>query len=187
MFLKNLNPRGSLKARSSVRRSLLRRSGSAVLELALTLSILFSICYGLIEYGYYFYVKNTMEGAAREGCRAGIVAGASIASGAASCNTVIANQLQVANLLPPGYTVSGSGSSYTIGSYTVTYTDTGPGSGSTSSPAAVSNLSTMAVGDTLNVSISANWGVVGQAFRPAALIGSGKNLVTASAMRKEGD
>jgi Flp pilus assembly protein TadG len=180
MFLKNLKSRGNSKARRSVNRSLLRRSGAAVLELALTLSILFSICYGLIEYGYYFYVKNTMEGAAREGCRAGIVAGASIASGTGSCNSVITNQLQVANLLPLGFTTAGSGSNYTIGNYTVTYTDSTTGAG-------VSNLSTMTVGDTLTVSISANWGVVGQAFRPAALIGSGKNLVTASAMRKEGD
>ena len=38
-----------------------RRRGGSVLETALTLSILFSICYGLIECGYYFYVKNTME------------------------------------------------------------------------------------------------------------------------------
>jgi Flp pilus assembly protein TadG len=186
MFLGNLKSRGSSKNRSYVRKSLLRRSGAAVLELALTLSILFSICYGLIEYGYYFYVKNTMEGAAREGCRAGIVAGASISSGSGSCNSVIANQLQVANLLPSGYATSGSGSSYTIGSYTVTYTDTGPTNGSTGSPAAVSNLSNMPIGDALNVTITANWGTVGQAFRPAALIGSGKVITTASAMRKEG-
>ena len=45
---------------------MIRHRGGAVLELALTLSILFSICYGLIECGYYFYVKNSMEGAARK-------------------------------------------------------------------------------------------------------------------------
>ena len=181
MFLRNLHSRGSLKSRSSVRRPLLRRSGAAVLELALTLSILFSICYGLIEYGYYFYVKNTMEGAAREGCRNGIVAGATIAT----ANAAIENQLQVANLVPSGTTASGSGP-FAIGNYSVTYTDTPSGGGSAATVTSFSTANTP-VGDTLTVSISANWGTVGQAFRPAALIGSGKNLTTASAMRKEGE
>ncbi len=182
MFHANLNYRGNLKARRTVSRSLVRRKGAAVLELALTLSILFSICYGLIEYGYYFYAKNTMEGAAREGCRNAIVAGATIST----ANTVIENQLQVANLLPTGWVLGGSGSSYTLGTgsgttwYTITYTDSTTGNG-------VSNLSNMTVGDTLTVTITANWGIVGAAFRPAALIGANKNLVTASAMRKEGD
>jgi Flp pilus assembly protein TadG len=186
MFLKNLKYRGNLKARTAVKKSLLRRGGAAVLELALTLSILFSICYGLIEYGYYFYVKNTMEGAAREGCRAGIVAGASINSGTGNCNSVIENQLQVANLLPNGYVLGGSGSTYTLATgggvtyYTITYTDSTTG-------AAVTNLSNMTVGDTLTVTITATWGTVGQAFRPAAIIGAGKTITTASAMRKEGD
>jgi len=95
-----------------------RRGGAVTLELALTLSILFSICYGMIEFGYYFYVKNTMEGAAREGCRAAIVTGATIAA----ANSAVENQLQVANLVPSGTTASGSGT-YTIGNYSVTYTD----------------------------------------------------------------
>jgi Flp pilus assembly protein TadG len=153
-----------------------RRGGAVTLEMALTLSILFSICYGLIEFGYYFYVKNTMEGAAREGCRAAIVTGATIAS----ANTAIENQLQVANLVPAGTTASASGSSYTIGNYTVTYTD------STTSTTLSSLPGSMSIGDTLTVTITATWGTVGTGFRPEALIGSSKVLTTASAMRKEG-
>jgi len=186
MFFSNWQSRGSLKAGSSLRRSLLRRSGSAVLELALTLSILFSICYGLIEYGYYFYVKNTMEGAAREGCRNAIVAGSTFST----ANTAIENQLQVANLVPSGTTISGSSGSYTIGNYKVYYVDTTttaapspPNAPSTT----LSSLTSMTVGDTLTVVITANWGTVGAAFRPAALIGANKTLWTASSMRKEGD
>ena len=154
-----------------------RRGGAVTLELALTLSILFSICYGMIEFGYYFYVKNTMEGAAREGCRAGIVTGATIAS----ANSAIENQLQVANLVPSGTTASGSGT-YTIGNYSVTYTDS-----TTSTTLTSSTLPTMAIGDTLTVTITATWGTVGAGFRPMALIGASKTLTTASAMRKEGD
>jgi Flp pilus assembly protein TadG len=167
--------RGDLKRGLPGVRRLLRRSGAVTLEMALTLSILFSICYGLIEFGYYFYVKNTMEGAAREGCRAGIVTGATIAT----ANGVIENQLQVANLVPAGTTASGSGT-YTIGNYTVTYTDSTTGTTLTSLPGS------MSVGDTLTVTITATWGTVGAGFRPEALIGSSKVLTTASSMRKEG-
>src|SRR3954453_12564199 len=50
-----------------------RRRGSAVLEAAVVFPILLSLTFGAIEYGYYFFVKNTLQGAAREGCRSGIV------------------------------------------------------------------------------------------------------------------
>jgi Flp pilus assembly protein TadG len=151
---------------------LLRRSGAATLELALTLTMLFSICFGTIEYGYYFFVKNTMDGAAREGCRAGIVSGATTSA----CNTAVENQLQVSGLVASGTSASGTGP-YTIGNYTVTYLDNG-----TAQPV-VANIPT---GDTLTVQITANWGTVGGAFRPMALIGASKTVSTASAMRKEG-
>jgi Flp pilus assembly protein TadG len=174
-FSRSFNRDGSNRE-DSRKISRARRHGAATLELALTLGILFSICYGTIEYGYYFYAKNVMDGAAREGCRNAIVAGATI-SGA---NTVIENQLQVGGLVSSSTTASGSGSSYTIGNYTVTYYDSTAG-------ASVSSLSNMTVGDTLTVTITATWGVVGAAFRPEALIGYSKQLVTASSMRKEGD
>ena len=84
----------------------MRRSGAAIVELALTLSILFSICYGTIAYGYYFFVKNTMEDAVREACRAGIVSGATI-TGTGGANSVAENQLQVSGLVPTGTSASG--------------------------------------------------------------------------------
>jgi Flp pilus assembly protein TadG len=154
-------------------RSLFRRRGGAVLELALTLSILFSICYGLIECGYYFYVKNTMEGAAREGCRAGIVTGGTTAE----CNSAIENQLQAAGLVPNGTSASAGSGVYTIGNYTVTYMDNG---------VTVTNVASITTGDTLTVQITATWGTVGAGFRPAAIIGASKTITTASAMRVEG-
>jgi Flp pilus assembly protein TadG len=153
---------------------LIRRRGGAVLELALTLSILFSICYGLIECGYYFYVKNSMEGAAREGCRAGIVTGGT----SALCNAAVENQLQAAGLVANGTTASGSAGTYTLGSYTVTYKDNGT--------LITGDVSAITTGDTLTVTISATWGTVGAGFRPAAIIGASKTISTASAMRVEG-
>jgi Flp pilus assembly protein TadG len=53
-----------------------RRRGNAVVELALTLGILLNLAFGIVEFGYYFFVKNTLEGAAREGARAAVVPGA---------------------------------------------------------------------------------------------------------------
>jgi Flp pilus assembly protein TadG len=167
--------RSAIRSAGCTRRgNLFRRSGGATLELALTLSILFSICYGLIEFGYFYYVKNTMEGAAREGCRAGIVTGAT----SANCNSAIINQLQAANLIPNGTTASGSGATYTIGSYTVEYFDNGA--------AASSGVSSIPTGDTLTVQITATWGTVGAGFSPAHMIGTSKQILTASAMRVEG-
>jgi Flp pilus assembly protein TadG len=170
-----INPR-HLRANSkqtASRRGFFRRTGGATLELALTLSILFSICYGLIEFGYYFYVKNTMEGAAREGCRAGIVTGATNST----CNSAVANQLQAAGLIS-STSASGSGP-YTIGSYTVEYDDATTGTNNVS-------ITSLNVGDTLTVTITATWGTVGSGFRPAQLIGASKQLKTASSMRVEG-
>jgi Flp pilus assembly protein TadG len=180
-----------LANRGSARRGgrLVRRSGTATLELALTLSILFSICYGLIEYGYFFFVKNTMEGAAREGCRAAIVTGATMTS----ANTAVENQLQAAGLITSSNTPSGSGP-FTIGNYTVYYYDTAQGSSvpTVNPPGTMpqNNISTMAnvpVGDTVTVWITATWGTVGAGFRPMALIGASKTVWTGATMRKEGD
>ena len=86
--------------------------------MALTLSILFSICYGLIECGYYFYVKNYDGRGCPRGMPRGIVTGATIRV----CNSAIENQLQAAGLVPNATAASGS-STYTIGNYTVTYKD----------------------------------------------------------------
>src|SRR3954462_5818862 len=56
------------------RRFIGRFRGSAVLEAALVLPIVLSVAFGTIEYGHFFFVKHTVEGAAREGACAGIVA-----------------------------------------------------------------------------------------------------------------
>src|SRR5271170_2075337 len=66
---------------------------AATLELALTMAILVNLTFGMVEFGYYFFVKNTMQGAAREGARAGIVAGATYSS---SITTAVHNNMSAA-------------------------------------------------------------------------------------------
>jgi Flp pilus assembly protein TadG len=79
-----------------------RRHGNTVIEAALVLPILVLLAFGTVEFGYYFFVKNNMQGAAREGARA------SISSGATNndVSTAVANSLTAAGLQNTGYTVS---------------------------------------------------------------------------------
>lgn len=148
-----------------------RRRGTATLELALTLSILFSICWGTVEFGYYFFVKNTMEGASREGCRAAIVAGGTNLL----LNGAIVNQLKAAGLVSSSTTASSTIG--TIGNFTVSCTDNG---------SACTDVSTIPTGDTLTVTITGTWGTIGAGFRPMQMISSSKTVSAACAMRVEG-
>ena len=47
------------------------RKGSEVIELAFLLLPLLWLTFGAIDFGYYFYLQHNLEGAAREGARAG--------------------------------------------------------------------------------------------------------------------
>lgn len=69
--------RGLADARTRGRAGTLlrRRSGTELLELALVaFPILLTIVFGTIEFGTYFYVEHSLQAAAREGARAGVVA-----------------------------------------------------------------------------------------------------------------
>jgi len=46
-----------------------RARGGAVVEFAVVLPLLMTILLGIIEYGWVFMVRQTMQNAAREGCR----------------------------------------------------------------------------------------------------------------------
>ena len=52
------------------------RRGNAIIEAALVVPILLSLAFGTVEFGYYFFVRNNLQGAAREGARAAILASA---------------------------------------------------------------------------------------------------------------
>ncbi|MCH7924486.1 MAG: pilus assembly protein [Planctomycetes bacterium] len=46
-----------------------RRRGGAIVEFAVVLPLLLTILLGIIEYGYVFMVRQSLQHAAREGCR----------------------------------------------------------------------------------------------------------------------
>jgi len=46
-----------------------RQRGGALVEFAITVPLLMMMFIGMVEFGYYFYVANSVTGAAREGAR----------------------------------------------------------------------------------------------------------------------
>src|SRR5258706_8276710 len=90
-----------LRKRWAVKKKFLRR-GNAVIEAALVLPILLYLAFGTVEFGYFFYVKNNLQGAAREGVRAGIPPGATNTD----VNSAILSQMTAAGLQASGYTVT---------------------------------------------------------------------------------
>jgi len=78
------------------------RRGNAVLEAALVVPILLYLAFGTVEFGYFFYVKNNLQGAAREGVRASIPPGATNTD----VTSAISSQMTAAGLQSSGYTVT---------------------------------------------------------------------------------
>jgi Flp pilus assembly protein TadG len=79
-----------------------RYTGNAVLEAALVLPVLTSVAFGTIEYGHFFFVKHTLEGAAREGARAGIAATAVNSD----VTSAVSNVMNAAGFTSSQYTVT---------------------------------------------------------------------------------
>jgi Flp pilus assembly protein TadG len=76
------------------------RRGGAVLETAIVLPLLLLMSFGFIEFADFFYLKHVLQGAAREGARAAILAGATDPSQA------VADAMTAAGLGTTSYTVS---------------------------------------------------------------------------------
>ena len=55
------------------RRGPRRARAAAVVEFAVVLPLLLTILFGIIEYGYIFMVRQTVQHAAREGCRLAVL------------------------------------------------------------------------------------------------------------------
>jgi Flp pilus assembly protein TadG len=134
------------------------RRGNALLDAALVLPILLSLTFGTIEYGYFFFVKHSLQGAAREGCRAAIVP---TADNTAVTQT-IATALKAAGLNSSNTTLDTK--------FTLTLTPT--------------NVSGLTAGTSVTVQLDATWGTVG--VRPLGLIGTAKIVRGTTVMRKEG-
>ncbi len=139
-------------------RKLFSRKGGAVLDAALVFPILLSLTFGAIEFGHFFFVKHTLQGAAREGARAGITP-----SGTNSdVTTAILNHMTAAGLQSSGYT-------------TAIRNET---------DSANLNVATATAGAGVLVRVQVTWGTVG--LRPLGLIGSAKQVTGQTIMRKEG-
>ena len=50
-----------------------RERGAAIVEFAVVLPLLLTILFGIIEYGWVFMVRQTLQSAAREGCRLAVL------------------------------------------------------------------------------------------------------------------
>ena len=77
-----------------------RARAAAVVEFAVVLPLLLTILFGIIEYGWIFMARQTLQQAAREGCRVGILQ----ASTSADVQTRVDQVLGAAGLT--GYTYS---------------------------------------------------------------------------------
>ena len=141
---------------SPARRSGRRASGAAILEMALTLGILLMLTFGTIEFGYFFFLKNTVQGAAREGARAAIPPSTSNTDVTDAVNrTLNAAGLNTANFTTQ-VKVNGT----------------------------VANANTAVAGQSIEVRVTATWSAVG--LRPIGLIPANKTLLGSATMRKEG-
>jgi Flp pilus assembly protein TadG len=70
-----IKPAAGPRGKSALRRTRPRFGGTLV-ETAICMSLLLMLSFGIIEFGYFFYVKNMMAGAARNGVRAAVPAAA---------------------------------------------------------------------------------------------------------------
>lgn len=134
------------------------RRGNAVLDAALVLPVLLSLTFGTVEYGYFFFVKQSLQGAAREGCRAGITPTAT--------NTIV-TQAIAASLNAAGLNAS---TTTLDAKYSLTLTP--------------SNVSGVSAGTSITVQLDTTWGAIG--VRPMGLIGPAKIVRGVTVMRKEG-
>ena len=133
-----------------------RRAGATILELAITLAVLLSLTFGTIEFGYFFFMKNTVQGAAREGARTGILPGGSNTDISEAVNRVLTS----AGLTPANFSIT------------------------VKVNGVVADASTATTGQHVEVTVTAPWGVVG--LRPLGAIGASKTVLGAATMRREG-
>ena len=150
----------SFLPRSSRHRCQRNFRGSAALEMCLVLPILAMLGFGVADYGYFFFMKNTLQGAAQAGARAAIPPSA--------------QNSDVTNMVSSMMSAAGISSN----SYTVAITDT---SGN------AINVNTVSAGSSIEVTVSASWGTVGIHSLPTSLggISNTKRVTGVAVMRKE--
>ena len=78
------------------------RRGGTILETALVMSLLIMLSFGTAEYGYFFFIKNILSGAARDGARTAIADTATNTTVLSSISTA----MTAANISSNNYTVT---------------------------------------------------------------------------------
>jgi Flp pilus assembly protein TadG len=139
------------------RNNVTRRGGNSIIELTLVLGLLLSLTFGAIEFGQWYSIKHTLQGAAREGARAAIPSGATNAV----VTSAVTTSLQAAGLNTAQFTVAIRNGADT----------------------ADVNVATQTAGTAILVKITGTWGTVGT--RPMGLIGAAKVVKGTAVMRKE--
>lgn len=143
------------------------------MDAALVFPVLLSLTFGSIEFGHFFYIKHTLQGAAREGARAAIVPGATNAN----VTTAVTTAMTAAGVASNQYDIIiRSSSNVPSNLYTRTSAQLSAYSDDT--------VSSISAGTGVSVIVWSNWGTVG--LRPIGVIGSTKNIIGETVMRKEG-
>ena len=135
----------------------LPRRGSSILEMTFVLFMLMALTFGTVEAGHFYFVKQQVQGAAREGARAAVPAGSDNDDVTDAVNSV----LSTSGLRPADFTT------------TVRVNG------------AVADAGTATAGQRVQVTVEAQWGQVG--LRPMALIKSDAAVRGAASMRREGN
>jgi len=134
-----------------------RTWGGSVLEAAIIVPILVSLAFGMAEFSYFFFVKHTLEGAAREGARNAITP---------TATNITATAAATASLTAAG----GNGWGATIAI--------------TNTSGTAINVSGLAAGTAIEVQLTCTWSTVG--VHPLGIIPGSKLVIGTCVMRKEG-
>ncbi len=134
-----------------------RTWGGSVLEAAIIVPILVSLAFGMAEFSYFFFVKHTLEGAAREGARNAITPTATNTTATAAATAALS-------------AAGGSGWGATIAI--------------TNTSGSAINVSGLAAGTAIEVQLTCTWSTVG--VHPLGIIPGSKLVVGTCVMRKEG-
>ena len=143
-----------------------RRKGGSVLEAALIVPMLISLGFGMAEYSYFFFVKHTLEGSAREAARNAIVPSSTYGGAIAAGNNAITAAGISTLLTTIGFQDVTSG---------VTLNSTNFGTASTA-------------GDAIKCTVTASWSNIGVHVLPQTMGGIPltKQVIGTCVMRKEG-
>ena len=142
--------------------SIRRRCGSAVLEGFFVMFAMMALAFGCVEFGHFFYIKHTLQGASREGARA---------AATGTSNTEVINTVKAsmdAAGIPPA-------------KYTTTITDT-------NNAAVTITATNPTAGTAIVVKVSATWGNIGIHALPPSMnpISDTKVVIGSTTMRREG-